>query len=160
MVEVLFARRLLMRGCYFFSDSHRITDYFWWRGWSKLVSASGEMYVWRKLMYAISLYGYHVCFYGGSREQIDILFRETSRSLALYLWTICFAFQARTSVVVSTIATVLGVGERFLLMRVTFLFHFKCLWFRSRSWVLSLACHCRYWMVNCQGGYSFSLFNH
>ena len=77
-------------------------------------------------MYAISLYGYHVCFYGGTREQIDILFRETSRSLALYFCTICFAFQARTRVVVSTIATVSGVGERFSLMR-------ACLWFRSRS---------------------------
>ena len=35
-------------------------------------------------MYAISLYRYGVCIYSGSREQIDVFVRETSRSLALY----------------------------------------------------------------------------
>ena len=34
-------------------------------------------------MYVISLYRYDVCIYSGSREQIEIFVRQTSRSLEL-----------------------------------------------------------------------------
>ena len=46
--------------------------------------ASGKCYVLWKKMYAISLYRYDVCIYSGSREQIEIFVRETSRFLTLY----------------------------------------------------------------------------
>ena len=35
-------------------------------------------------MYAVSLYRYDVCAYGGSRGQIEIFVRETLRSLGLH----------------------------------------------------------------------------
>ena len=76
-------------------------------------------------MYSISRYRYDVCIYSDSRGQIEIFVWETSRSLALLFFAIVFAFYARTIVIFSTIAAVLGVWERFLLMGVSFLVPFQ-----------------------------------
>ena len=45
-------------------------------------------------MFALSFYRYDLCIYGGSRGGIDVLVRETLRSLASYLlfFTVVFAF--------------------------------------------------------------------
>ena len=51
---------------------------------SRLFLASGEFYVLWEKKYAISLYRHDVCIYSGSREQIENVVRETSRSSASY----------------------------------------------------------------------------
>ena len=106
------------------TDSQRIIEYFSQPGWNKLFLASGKFYVLQKRMYVISLYRYDVCISSGSRGQIEIFVRETSRSLASHLHH-QFCLQARTIAIFSMIATVFGVWEGFLLMGVSFLFPFQ-----------------------------------
>ena len=57
--------------------------------------------------------------------KIEIFVRETSQPSALHFPSVVFAFQARTIATFSTIATVLGVRESFLVMGVSFLFPFE-----------------------------------
>ena len=61
-----------------------LDEVFPYPGWNRLVFAFGKLYVLWKRVNAISLYRYDVCIYSGSRGQIEIFVRETSRSLALY----------------------------------------------------------------------------
>ena len=78
-------------------------------------------------MYAISLYRYDVCIHSGSRGQLKIFVRETSRSPALYFPSLFLLPGRELHCIVnfSTIATVSGVRERFLLMGVVSSFLFS-----------------------------------
>ena len=69
-------------------------------------------------MYAISLYRYGVCIavVGGKLIFLSSRPRDYWRSVPQH----CFAVEARTVVIFSTIAALLGVWERFLLMGVSF----------------------------------------
>ena len=77
----------LFREVFELTDSQRMIEYFSQPGWTRPFSASGKFYVLRKRMYARSRFTatvtIDVCIYGGSREEIEIVVQETSRSLAL-----------------------------------------------------------------------------
>ena len=91
-----------------------------------LILVSGKFYSLRKKMYAFSLYRYDVCFYGGSTVGGELRFcQEDLVVFGIVFFPIVFAFSVRTIAIFSTIATVLGVRERFLLTGVSFLFPFQ-----------------------------------
>ena len=72
-------------------------------------------------MYAISLYRYNVCFYGGCRGENGDFLSGRPRDLWHSIFRLSFCFLGATLVIFSAIATVLEFGRGFSLIEMGFL---------------------------------------
>ena len=122
--------------------------------------ASGKCYVLWKKMYAISLYRYDVCIYSGSREQIEIFVRETSRFLTLYFSPQFLPSRRELSWSFLRLQQFWESGRVFCSWGWVSSCLLKSRWFRSWSWELLLTRHYSQCLVKNKGECSFVLFNY